>query len=178
MISLTFIALKKIILFMKKLFLFLALISVCELASAQQELFLQVLENKKVCNNEDELTYFLQTKSFERKNENHYYHYYAVGKEFYTTCIINTNTCYITYQTDNVKDYNSIKKTIEGMCTKEVSRDKMPCYICDQKRMRDVQIMFLGYSQMSKNYEILVYQDPEPHEPPYNLTERVKPVRR
>ncbi|GAA4463307.1 hypothetical protein GCM10023093_11460 [Nemorincola caseinilytica] len=163
---------------MKKVFLFLALISVCNVASAQQEVFMQVLENKKVCNNEDELTYFLQTRSFERKNENHYYHSYAVGKEFYTTCIINTNTCYITYQTNNAKDYNSIKKAIEGMCTKELAADKTPCYICDQKRMHDVQVIFSGYSQESRNYEILVYQNPETHEPPYNQTDRVRPARK
>ena len=163
---------------MKKLFLFLALLSVCNIVSAQQEIFLQVLENKKVCNNEDELTYFLQTKSFERKNENHYYHHYAVGKEFFTTCIINTNTCYITYQTNNVKDYNAIKKTIEGMCAKELSHSKTPCYICDQKRMRDVQVIFSGYSEMSRNYEILVFQNPENHEPPYDQADRVKPSRR
>lgn len=160
---------------MKKWFLFIMLLWVCGAASAQQEIFMQILENKKVCNKEDMLTYFLQTKSFERR-ANSYYHRYAVGREFYTTCIVNDNECYVTYQTDNAADYNKIKTTITGTCAKELAADKTPCYICNYRRIQDVQVIFLGYSETSKNYEILVYQNPEDHELPYYQTDRVKPA--
>lgn len=159
---------------MKRLFLFLLLAGVYSAASAQQEIFMQILENKKVCNKEDMLTYFLQTKSFERM-ANSYYHHYPVGKRFYNTVIVNDNECYVTYQTDNAQDYNRIKMAITGMCAKELAADKTPCYICNQKRIQDVQVIFLGYSETSKYFEILVYQNPEDHEPPYNQADRVKP---
>jgi hypothetical protein len=159
---------------MKKVFLFIMLAFVCNAASAQKELFMQILENKKICNKEDELTWFIQTNSFERRNANHYYHRYVIKGMLYTTCIINENECYVTYQTNNVKDYNAIKSAIAGMCTKELAANKTPCYVCNQKRIQDVQIIFSGYSEMEKVYEILVYQNPEKHEPPYNQADRVK----
>lgn len=160
---------------MKKLFLFIMLVAIGGAASAQQEIFMQILENKKVCNKEDMLTYFLQAKSFERR-ANSYYHHYPVGKQFYNTVIVNDNECYVTYQTDNAKDYNSIKATIAGMCVKELAADKSTCYVCNQKRIQDVQVIFLGYSEASKYYEILVYQNPDDHELPYNQADRIKPT--
>ena len=159
---------------MKKM-LFTLLISLpCHAAIAQHSIFMQILENKKICNKEDELTYFLQANSFVRNIENQYQHHYAVAGTFYTTTIINDNECYAIYRTNNVKDYNKIKATITTKCSKELAADKTVCYVCDAQRMRDVQIMFSGYSEKDKNYEILIYQNPQEHELPYHQSDRVK----
>jgi len=160
---------------MKKVFLFIILAISCNMSFAQHALFMEMLENKKVCNGENQLTYFLQTNSFERQNEDHYYHYYAVNGRFYTTCIINQNECYVIYRTDNAKDYNQIKETITSTCAKELAADRSVSYVCNTKRVQDVQIMFPGYSQAEKVYEIYVYQDPHEHEGPYLNTDRILP---
>jgi len=159
---------------MKKILLTLLISLPCCAAMAQHSLFMQILENKKICNKEDELTYFLQAKSFVRNVENQYQHHYAVGGTFYTTTIVNDNECYAIYRTNNVKDYNKIKATITSMCSKELAADKTVCYVCDIQRIRDVQIMFSGYSEKDKNYEILIYQNPKEHEVPYNQSDRVR----
>lgn len=158
---------------MKKILLTLIISLPCYAATAQHSIFMQILENKKICNKEDELTYFLQSKSFER-SENQYQHHYAVAGTFYTTTIINENECYAIYRTNNVKDYNKIKATITTKCSKELAADKTVCYVCDAQRMRDVQIMFSGYSEQDKNYEILIYQNPKENELPYYQSDRVK----
>src|ERR1043165_7472628 len=106
---------------MKKVALFIAFMSVCGSMMAQHSIFMQVIENKMICNKEDELTYFLQAHSFERQNENHYYHHYAQKLDFYFCLIINDNDCYITYRTDNAKDYNKIKAEITKAYPKELS---------------------------------------------------------
>lgn len=160
---------------MKKAALFIILALSCSASFAQHSIFMQIIENKMICNKEDELTYFLQAKSFERQNENRYYHYYADRGEFYYTLIINDNDCYVTYRTDNAKDYNKIKAAITSTCAKELAADKSVSYVCNNKRVRDVQIMFPGYSQKDNFYEILVYQNPEQHELPYNQSNRILP---
>lgn len=160
---------------MKKGLLFLLLVSSCTTVFGQYSIFMQIIENKKICNKEDELTYFLQAHSFERQNLNHYYHHYAMSGNFYYTLIINDNECYVTYRTDNSKDYNKIKSEITRTCVKELAADKSVSYVCNTKRVRDVQIIFPGYSQKDKYYEILVYQNPEQHEPPYNQANRIMP---
>lgn len=159
---------------MKRMFLFLSLFVSCVMAYGQHSIFMQILENKKICNKEDELTYFLQAKSFDRANEDHYYHRYAVNGEFYTTCIINRNECYVVYQTDNAKDYNKIKAAIASLCDKELAADKSVSYICNSKRIQDVQVIFSGYLQAEKVYEIMVYQNPDQHEAPYNQSDRIR----
>jgi|GEM_PF-5701533 len=158
---------------MKRVLLFIMLLSAGNVVLAQHDVFMQMLENKKICNKEDMLTYFLQTNSFQRRANSYYHHYYA-NKELFTTTIVNDNECYITYQTDNVRDYNEIKKDITSMCPKELAADKSPSYICNRGRVKDVQIIFKGYSETAKVYEILVYQNPVQHEPPYNQSDRVR----
>jgi hypothetical protein len=147
-------------------------------ARAQKDVFLQVLENKKVCNKEDVLTYFLQANHFERRANSYYYHY-PVGKRFYNTVINNENECYVTYQTDNAADYKSIYNEITASCAKETSPNKAAtCYVCNYRRMQDVQVTFLGYNETNRYYEILVYQNPEMHEPPYYPADRTKAQRK
>jgi hypothetical protein len=160
---------------MKKVLLFIILAASFSTTFAQYSIFMEILENKKICNKDDQLTYFLQSNSFERRNEEHYYHNYAVGGAFYTTCIINQNECYVIYQTNNAKDYEQIKAKITSTCAKEYAKDKSVSYICSKGRVQDVQIMFTGYSQAEKIYEILVYQDPEHHELPYSQADRKSP---
>jgi hypothetical protein len=161
---------------MKKMILFLFLVTGSVVSFGQYELFMEILENKKICNKEDELTYFLQSKSFERQNEDHYYHYYTVDREMYTTCLINQNECYAIYHTDNASDYNKIKAAITKTCQKEYAADKSVSYICNEGRIQDVQIIFSGYLQMDKVYEIMIFQNPNHHELPYNQADRPKPV--
>lgn len=144
-------------------------------ASAQKSIFMEMLENKKICNKEDQLTYFLQASSFERGNENRYYHRYAVGGKFFTTCIINENECYVIYQTDNARDYNDIKAAITPMCAKEFAADRSEYYVCNKGRIQDAEITFNGYLANDKVYEIKVFQDPEVHELPYSQADRVVP---
>lgn len=139
---------------------------------AQQKLFMEILENKKICNKEDELTWFLQTHSFERQNENHYVHQYASEGGFYNTTIINQNECYLVYRTDNKKDYDKIYAAVTAKCSQEMSASKKVSCICNTGRIKDVQVMFNGFSQASGNYEIMVYQNPGLHEMPYNQADR------
>ncbi len=160
---------------MRKVLLFIILATSGSMTFAQHRIFMEILENKKICNKEDQLTYFLQAKSFERRNEEHYYHYYSAGGNAYTTCIINQNECYVIYQTNNKKDFNEIKATITGMCPIEYARDKSVSYVCNTKRIQDVQVIFAGYSQAEKMYEIMVYQNPENHELPYSQADRQRP---
>lgn len=160
---------------MKKLLLFVLATAAFNVSFAQYDVFMEMLENKKICNREDQLTYFLQSKSYERQNEDRYYHREAVSGRFTTTCVINQNECYVVYQTDNAKDYNKIKSTITNSCHKEFAADKSEYYVCNEKRMQDVQVIFNGYLQEEKTYEILVYQNPDSHEQPYLQTDRVAP---
>ncbi len=160
---------------MKKLLLFVLATAAFNVSFAQYDVFMEMLENKKICNREDQLTYFLQSRSYERQNEDHYYHREAVNGRFTTTCVINQNECYVVYQTDNAKDYNKIKSTITNNCHKEFAADKSEYYVCNEKRMQDVQVIFNGYLQEEKTYEILVYQNPDSHEHPYMQTDRVAP---
>lgn len=160
---------------MKTVLLFLLLATSSGITYAQHNIFMEILENKKICNKEDELTYFLQANSFERQNEDHYYHHYALNGEFYTTCIINQNECYVIYRTNNAKDYNQIKATITGTCHKEYAADRSVSYVCNTNRIQDAQLFFSGYSQAEKVYEIMVYQNPENHEVPYAQSDRIAP---
>jgi hypothetical protein len=160
---------------MKHVLLFLLLATSSGITYAQHNIFMEILENKKICNKEDELTYFLQANSFERQNEDHYYHHYALNGEFYTTCIINQNECYVVYRTNNAKDYNQIKATITGTCHKEYAADRSVSYVCNTNRIQDAQVFFSGYSQAEKVYEIMVYQNPDNHEVPYAQSDRVAP---
>ncbi len=160
---------------MKRVLLFIILISSCGFSFAQKGIFMHILENKMICNKEDELTYFLQAHSYDRQNENHYYHRYAEGGQFYYSLLINDNDCYVIYRTDNAKDYNKIKAEITGTWPKELAADNSVSYVLNNKRVRDVQIIFPGYSQKDKFYEILVYQNPEQHELPYNQANRIMP---
>jgi len=160
---------------MKKVFL-TALLGVNVLsAMAQKGIFMEILENKKICNKEDQLTYFLQTNSFERDVENRYVHKYAVNGKFYTTTIINEMECYVIYQTNYAKDYNDIKAAITSTCAKELAADKSEYYVCNKGRVQDAEITFDGYLEDDKVYEIKVYQNPDGHELPYNQADRVVP---
>lgn len=160
---------------MKKVFL-TALLGLNVLsAMAQKSIFMEILENKKICNKEDQLTYFLQSSSFERSVDNRYYHRYAVNGKFYTTTIINEMECYVIYQTNYAKDYNDIKTAITNSCAKELAADKSEYYVCNKGRVQDVQITFDGYLEDDKVYEIKVYQNPDGHELPYNQADRVVP---
>ncbi|MCF8449385.1 MAG: hypothetical protein K9G49_05875 [Taibaiella sp.] len=160
---------------MKHVLLFLLLTTSSGITYAQHNIFMEILENKKICNKEDELTYFLQANSFERQNEDHYYHHYALNGEFYTTCIINQNECYVIYRTNNAKDYNRIKATVTGTCHKEYAADRSVSYVCNTNRIQDAQVFFSGYSQAEKMYEIMVYQNPDNHEVPYAQSDRIAP---
>ncbi len=178
MIGYTFIALRAINVFhMKKLLLSALLAASCNGVFAQHSVFMHIIENKMICNMEDELTYYLQANSYERQNENRYYHYYAEGGQAYYALVINENECYVTYRTDNSSDYNKIRNSITSTCTKELAGDRArsESYVCNTKRAQDVQIIFTGYSQKDKYYEILVYQNPERHELPYDQADRVVP---
>lgn len=160
---------------MKKVFL-TALLGLNVLsAMAQKSIFMEILENKKICNKEDQLTYFLQSNSFERGVDNRYYHRYAVNGKFYTTTIINEMECYVIYQTNYAKDYNDIKASITSTCAKELAADKSEYYVCNRGRVQDVQITFDGYLEDDKVYEIKVYQNPDSHELPYNQADRITP---
>ncbi len=159
---------------MKKILLLFILIGSYNAVSAQYSIFMQIIENKKICNKEDELTYFLQAHSFVRGNENRYYNSYPVDRDMYTTCIINENECYVTYRTNNKKDYEKIKEQISSTCAKELAADKSVSYACNYKRVQDVQIMFIGYSEKNKTYDILIYQNPDMHEDPYYPSRRIE----
>lgn len=161
---------------MKKFFLFVAMAAAANVSLAQYPIFMEMLENKKICNKEDQLTYFLQSKSFERGLENAYTHRYAVNGKFYTTTIVNQNECYVSYQTNNAKDYNQIKNEITKTCHKEYAADKSEYYVCEEKRMHDVQVIFNGFLSEEGIYEIMVYQNPDGHESPYKETDRVAPA--
>lgn len=161
--------------FMKKVLLFAGIILSCNASFAQMSVFMKMIENKMLCNKEDQFTYFLQTNSYERKSGNHYLHYYNEGNNAYFVDIENENECYITYKTDNVKDYNRIKARITTACAKEYAKDKTVSFICNSMRVQDVQIIFVGYSTESEAYEIKVYQNPHSHELPYNQSDRAVP---
>ncbi|MBX2907661.1 MAG: hypothetical protein KF744_16570 [Taibaiella sp.] len=161
---------------MKKVFL-TALLGVGVLSAlAQKSIFMEILENKKICNKEDQLTYFLQSNSFERGVDNRYYHRYVVNGKFYTTTVINEMECYAIYQTNYAKDYNDIKAAITSSCAKELAADKSEYYVCNKGRAQDVEITLEGYLEDEKVYEIKVYQNPDGHELPYNQADRVVPV--
>ncbi len=159
---------------MKKVILPLLLVVATLGAHAQQSLFLQMLENRKMCNMEDQFTWFLQTNGFLRANENTYTRQYAEAGQFFTTTVLNPDPCYVIYRTDNPKDYNRIMKTITSDCRKELSRNKSECYICDTKRMHAVQVIFAGAAQISGQYEIMVYQNPGIHEEQYHNPQSTK----
>lgn len=160
---------------MKKVFL-TAMLGVSVLsAMAQKSIFMEILENKKICNKEDQLTYFLQSNSFERGLENRYVHKYVDGGKFRTVTIINEMECYVIYQTNYAKDYNDIKAAITSTCAKELAADKSEYYVCNKGRVQDVEITFNGYLEDEKVYEIKVYQNPDGHELPYNQADRVVP---
>jgi hypothetical protein len=137
---------------------------------------MEMLENKKICNKEDQLNYFLQSKSFERGLENTYTHRYAVNGKFVTARVVNQNECYVSYQTNDAEDYNKIKNEITKACHKEYAADKSDYYVCEERRMHDVQVIFNGFLSEEGIYEILVYQNPDGHESPYKETDRVAPA--
>ncbi len=161
---------------MKKFFLFVAMAAAANVSLAQYPVFMAMLENKKICNKEDQLTYFLQSKSFERGLENTYTHRYAVNGKFFTVKVVNQNECYVSYQTNDAKDYNKIKNDITKSCHKEYAADKSEYYVCEERRMHDVQVIFNGFLSEEGIYEILVYQNPDGHESPYKETDRVAPA--
>lgn len=161
---------------MKKVFLTVLLGVNVVSAMAQKSIFMEMLENKKICNKEDQLTYFLQSNSFQRDVENRYYHRYAVNGRFYTTAVLNEMECYAVYQTNYAKDYNEIKAAITALGVREMAADKSEYYVCNKGRVRDVQVIFNGYLEDEKVYEIKVYQNPDEHELPYNQADRVTPV--
>jgi hypothetical protein len=159
---------------MKKLFLSVIATIACQAAFCQMSIFMKIIENKMLCNKEDQFTYFMQANNYERQNENHYvYHYYS-GKDMYFVDIINENECYATYRTDNVKDYNRIKTAIAGKCAREYSGDKSLSYVCNTRRVQDVQIIFEGFSTEQQAYEIKIYQNPNAHEVPYSQSDRTE----
>lgn len=161
---------------MKKFFLFVAMAAAANVSLAQYPVFMEMLENKKICNKEDQLTYFLQSKSFERGLENTYTHRYAVNGRFYTARVVNQNECYVSYQTNDAKDYTRIKNEITKTCHKEYAADKSEYYVCEEKRMHDVQVIFNGFLSEEGIYEIMIYQNPDGHESPYKETDRVAPA--
>lgn len=161
---------------MKKFFLFVAMAAAANVSLAQYPVFMEMLENKKICNKEDQLTYFLQSKSFERGLENTYTHRYAVNGKFFTARVVNQNECYVSYQTNDAKDYNKIKNEITKTCHKEYAADKSEYYVCEERRMHDVQVIFNGFLAEEGIYEIMVYQNPDGHESPYKETDRVAPA--
>jgi len=162
---------------MKQTFLFLAALCAAAGAHSQTAIFMKMIENKMICNREDQFTWFLQSNSYERTDQDHYVHYYTEGREQYYVNISNENECYITYRTDNVKDYNRIKTAITNACAKEYAADKLrtASCICNSRRVQDVQIIFAGYSQEAKAYDIKVFQNPSPHQVPYAQSDRVAP---
>ncbi|MBL7690022.1 MAG: hypothetical protein JNM41_00395 [Flavipsychrobacter sp.] len=161
---------------MKKFFLFVAMAAAANVSLAQYPVFMEMLENKKICNKEDQLTYFLQSNSFERGLENTYTHRYAVNGKFFTARVVNQNECYVFYQTNDAKDYNKIKNEITKTCHKEYAADKSEYYVCEERRMHDVQVIFNGFLSEEGIYEIMVYQNPDGHESPYKETDRIAPA--
>lgn len=161
---------------MRKVFLFMVTIISCNASFAQMSLFMKLIENKMICNKEDQFTYFLQSNAYERRNENHYYHYYVERGQAYYVDIINENECYAIYRTDNAKDYSRIKTAITTACAKEYAKDKSVSYICNNRRVQDVQIIFDGYSKDGGYYEVKVFQNPGAHELPYNQADRSAPA--
>jgi hypothetical protein len=158
---------------MKKLLLLAVLLISGSGAYCQMNIFMKIIENKMICNKEDQFTYFLQSNSYERKNENNYMHYYTERGEPYYVDIINENECYATYRTNNVKDYNQIKSAISTACPKEYSKDKAVSYICNSRRVQDVQIIFVGYSKENDSYDIEIFKNPHSHELPYRQSDRM-----
>jgi len=157
---------------MKKLLLFVIIIMSGHAAFCQMSVFMKMIENKMICNKEDQLTYFLQANGYERQSGNNYLHNYTEGHEAFYTAIVNENECYALYRTNNLKDYNRIKNTITGKCAREYAADKSMCYVCNAMKVQDVQIIFTGYLQASQSYEIKIFQNPNPHKLPYAQSDR------
>lgn len=159
---------------MKRVLLSVFVASLANCASAQYSVFMKMLENKKICNKEDELTWFLQTNAFDRDINGYYSHQYVVGHHAYTASVLTQNECYVIYHTNEKKDYQRIFETISATCNEELAKDKTPSYICNKGRLRDVQVIFNGFSEKDNNYEIKVYQDPEEHQKPYYPSDLIK----
>ena len=127
---------------MKKLLTLIVLVFTCSSVYSQHHVFMGLLQDRIISNRED-MTNYLVESSFIQHGTTFDKDYTALNTTTrdYKVSINTERDGYIIYKTNQISEYNSIKRTVNEMTT-----NGNHCYFHRCDNINDVDVLFMGFN--------------------------------